>query len=139
MSKINNLQKVKNVGQDIYAQLGVAFTMGSLGITNAIAAPDTTNLTGGNRQGQATGGDSVGDIRDRGINAMDAFMSFLQYAGMLVGFIVFVMGVIDFLNIGKPGKDATAGKAGLKLLIGAVLAGAGCFYWSAANSASGNV
>jgi hypothetical protein len=139
MSKINNLQKEKNVGQDLYAQLGVAFTLGSLGISNAIAAPDTSNLTGGNRQGQSAAGDSVGDIRDRGINFMDALMSFLQYAAMLVGFIVFVMGFIDLLNIGKPGKDATAGKAALKLGIGAVLAGAGYFYWSAANSASGNV
>jgi hypothetical protein len=145
MSKINNLQAIKTVVQNGYTQMGVAFTMGSMGMSSAFAAtgaagtPDTTALTGGSRQGQSAAGESVGAIKDRGINAMDAFMSFLQYAGMLGGFIVFVLGVIDLLNINQPGKDATPAKAFTKMGIGAVLAGAGYFYWSAANSAAGNV
>ena len=130
---INNLQSITS---NAYLKAGVLVTLGAI---SASSWADTSALEGGTKRGAAAAGESIGDIKDRGVGGLNSGMEFLQLFFMFVGFILFVLGIMDLTKIGKPGSDATAPKAMGKMAVGVVLAGAAYFFWSGANSAAGNV
>ena len=130
-----NIKAITTNVSKAYLQAGVFVGMGAV---SGLSFADTAALTGGNRQGQSKAGDSIGDIQERATGGMNSFMEFAQLGCMFLGFILFVLAILDFTKIGKPGSDATAPKAIGKLAVGIVLAVAGYFFWSGANSAAGN-
>ena len=119
-----------------YLKAGVFLTMCGMA---AASYADTTALEGGSKRGAAAAGESIGDIKDRATGGLNDAMAFGQLAMIFVGFVLFVLAILDFTKIGKPGSDATAPKAIGKLAVGVVLAGSGYFFFSGANSAAGNV
>ncbi|MDC5278005.1 hypothetical protein OHW85_20945, partial [Acinetobacter baumannii] len=127
MNKINSLQ---SFASNAYLKAGVLVTMGAMSLETMAATTDA--ITGGVRQGKATAGESLEDIKERAVGGTNGFVEAFQFFLMALGFVIFVMGILDLPKVGKQGSQVTWKDVGIKCGVGAILAGATYFFWSSA-------
>ncbi|WP_173912860.1 hypothetical protein [Acinetobacter sp. Marseille-Q1618] len=130
------LNTLKDVISEKYMKAG-AFATTTVMSVQSFA--DTDNILGESKRGASKAGDSIGDIKDRGVSGMNTFMEVMQYVCIVAAFLFFVLAVLDLTKLNKQGSDVTPMKILIKFIVAVVLAGATYFFWSASNSAAGNV